>query len=80
MARVKQTARKTIGGKAHSFTLLTKRARVQTERQCEAAAQAAPPRRGGVRQLGARGGVKTPHRYRPGTIALHEIRWFSENH
>jgi histone H3 len=77
MARVKQTARKTIGGKAHAFTLLTKLARLQAE-QREAAAQAAPPCRGGVCQLGGRGGVKKPHRYRPGTIALCEIRRFQK--
>ena len=53
MATVKQTARKTIGGKAHAFTLLTKLARVQAERR-EAAAQAAaaPPHRQDVHQLG----------------------------
>ena len=80
MARVKQTARKTMGGKAHCFTMLTKLARVQAERQREAAAQdaAAPPRRQGVRQLGPRGGVKKPHRYRPGTVALREIRRFQK--
>ncbi len=76
MARVKQTARKTIGGKAHRFTLLTKLARVQAERQqvATAAAQAAPPRR----QLGGLGGVKKPHHYRPGTVALREIRRFQK--
>jgi len=47
MARVKQTARKTMGGKAHCFTMLTKLARVQAERHQQAAtaaAQAAPLR------------------------------------
>jgi histone H3 len=29
--------------------------------------------------LGGRGGVKKPHRYRPGTVALHEIRKFQKN-
>jgi len=77
MARVKTTARKTIGGKAHSFTLLTKLARVQAERR-EAAAQAAPSRRGGVSQSGAQGGVKKPHHYCPGTVALREIRCFQK--
>ena len=54
MVRVKQTARKTLGGKANSYTLLTKLACVQAEQRCEAAAQAAaaPPRRQGVHQLG----------------------------
>jgi histone H3 len=77
MARVKQTARKTIGGKAHRFTMLTKLARVQAERRqqaANAAAQAAPRR-----QLGGGGGVKKPHRYRPGTVALREqIRRFQK--
>jgi len=80
MARVKQTAHKTIGGKANSYTLLTKLARVEAERH-EAAAQAAaaPLRRQEVRQLGPRGGVKKPHRYRPGTVALCEIRRFQKS-
>ena len=72
MARVKQTARKTIGGKVHCFTLLTAHRRQQ--QAATAAAQAAPPRR----QLGGGGGVKKPHRYRPGTIALREIRHFQK--
>ena len=75
MARVKQTARKTIGGKGHRFTLLTAHRRQQA---ATAAAQAAPPRTGGVCQLGGGGGVKKPHRYRPGTVALREIRRFQK--
>jgi histone H3 len=81
MARVKQTARKIIGGKAHCFTLLTKLACVQAEQRQQAAtaaAQAAPPCTGGVRQLGGGGGVKKPHRYCPGTVALCEIRCFQK--
>ncbi len=74
---MKQTARKTIGGKAHRFTLLTKLARVQAE-QRTAAAQAAPPRTGGVRQLGGGGGVKKPHCYHQGTVALSEILRFQK--
>ncbi|VEN40438.1 unnamed protein product [Callosobruchus maculatus] len=53
MARTKQTARKSTGGKAPSKQLATKAAR-----------KSAP----------ATGGVKKPHRYRPGTVALREIR------
>jgi histone H3 len=77
MARVKQTARTTLGGKAHHFTLLTKLASIQKERRQQAAtaaAQAAPP----LRQLGGVGGVKKPHCYRPGTVALREIRRFQK--
>ena len=53
MARTKQTARKSTGGKAPRKQLATKAAR-----------KSAP----------ASGGVKKPHRYRPGTVALREIR------
>ncbi|CAN1169688.1 Histone H3.2 [Linum perenne] len=53
MARTKQTARKSTGGKAPRKQLATKAAR-----------KSAP----------ATGGVKKPHRFRPGTVALREIR------
>jgi histone H3 len=53
MARTKQTARKTTGGKAPRKQLATKAAR-----------KSAP----------ITGGVKVPRRYRPGTVALREIR------
>merc|ERR1711996_175419 len=55
MARTKQTARKSTGGKAPRKQLATKAAR-----------KSAP----------STGGVKKPHRYRPGTVALREIRRF----
>ena len=64
MARVKQTARKTIGGKTHRLSVLGKLAQQQ----------AGPPRP----PLGGNGGVKKPHRYRPGTVALREIRRFQK--
>ena len=54
MARTKQTARKSTGGKAPRKQLATKAARKATAPQS--------------------GGVKKPHRYRPGTVALREIR------
>jgi histone H3 len=54
MARTKQTARKSTGGKAPRKQLATKAAR-----------KSAP----------TAGGVKKPHRYRPGTVALREIRY-----
>lgn len=53
MARTKQTARKSTGGKAPRKQLATKAAR-----------KSAP----------ATGGIKKPHRFRPGTVALREIR------
>jgi histone H3 len=61
MARVKQTARKTIGGKTHRLSVMGKFARPPSR----------PP-------LGPNGGVKKPHRYRPGTVALREIRRFQK--
>ena len=57
MARTKQTARKSTGGKAPRKQLQTKAAR-----------KSAP----------ATGGVKKPHRYRPGTVALREIRRYQK--
>ncbi|CAI7920482.1 unnamed protein product [Closterium sp. NIES-53] len=58
MARTKQTARKSTGGKAPRKQLATKAAR-----------KSAP----------ATGGVKKPHRYRPGTVALREIRKYQKS-
>ena len=58
MARTKQTARKSTGGKAPRKQLATKAAR-----------KSAP----------ATGGVKKPHRYRPGTVALQEIRKYQKS-
>ena len=58
MARTKQTARKSTGGKAPRKKLATK-----------AAQKSAPPA----------AGVKKPHRYRPGTVALREIRRYQKS-
>lgn len=57
MARTKQTARKSTGGKAPRKQLATKAAR-----------KTAP----------TVGGVKKPHRWRPGTAALREIRKYQK--
>jgi histone H3 len=58
MARTKQTARKSTGGKAPRKQLATKAAR---------------------KSVPATGGVKKPHRYRPGTVALREIRKYQKS-
>jgi histone H3 len=58
MARTKQTARKSTGGKAPRKQLAQKAAR-----------KSAP----------ATGGVKKPHRFRPGTVALREIRRYQKS-
>jgi len=58
MARTKQTARKSTGGRARRKQLATKAAR-----------KCAP----------VYGGIKTPCRYRPGTVALREIRRYQKS-
>ncbi|CED83540.1 histone h3 [Phaffia rhodozyma] len=60
MARTKQTARKSTGGKAPRKQLATKAARKSAPAQ-------------------ATGGVKKPHRYKPGTVALREIRRYQKS-
>ena len=56
MARTKQTARKSIGGKAPRKQLATKAHRQQTQTATKAARK----------NPSSTGGVKRPHRYRPG--------------
>jgi histone H3 len=58
MARTKQTARKSTGGKAPRKQLATKAAR---------------------RSVPSNGGLRRPHRYRPGTVALREIRRYQKS-
>ena len=58
MARTKQTARKSVGGKAP-------KSRVVSASHRKTAASA--------------GGVKKPHRFRPGTVALREIRRYQKS-
>merc|ERR1711907_274762 len=58
MARTKQTARKSPGGKAPRKQMSTK----MSENDSQAA-----------------GGVQKPHRYRPGTVALREIRKYQKS-
>jgi len=58
MARTKQTARKSTGGKAPRTQLANKAAR-----------------RSGPQT----NGVKKPHRFRPGTVALREIRRYQKS-
>ena len=58
MARTKQTARKSQGGKAPRTQLATHAARMSAPNY---------------------GGIKKPHRYRPGTVALREIRKYQRS-
>ncbi|KAG1738841.1 histone 3 [Suillus paluster] len=61
MARTKQTARKSTGGKAPRKQLAVKSGK-------KAPINAHPA-----------GGVKKPHRFRPGTVALREIRRYQKS-
>lgn len=64
MARTKQTARKSSGGKAPRKVLSTKAA-LTTKK---------------VSSMDGSGGkLKKPHRYRPGTVALREIRRYQKS-
>ena len=76
MARTKQAARKTPAGKAPRFQMLAQQARQHQLQQQKA--PALPLRRLPVPRLGPRGGVKKHHWYRPGTVALREIRCFQK--
>ena len=58
MARTKQTARKSTGGKAPRKQLAS------------TSGKKSPP---------AAAGVKKPHRYKPGTVALREIRKYQKS-
>jgi len=58
MARTKQTAKKSTGGKAP-----------RAQKTLKAARKNAP----------ATGGVKKPHRWRPGTVALRQIRKYQKS-
>lgn len=58
VARTKQTARKSHGGKAPKKQMATKAAR---------------------KSAAYTGGVKKPRRYRPGTLALREIRKYQKS-
>ena len=58
MARTKQTARKSTGGKAPRKHVASKAARKATP---------------------SGGGIKKPHRFRPGTVALREIRRYQKS-
>ena len=68
MARTKQTARKNTGAKAPRKHLANKAAR-----------KTAPPVSSLPAASSSAGGVKKPHRYRPGTVALREIRKYQKS-
>ena len=60
MARTKQTARKSTGGKAPRKAVASKAAKKSAS-------------------TATSGGVKKPHRFKPGTVALREIRKYQKS-
>uniref|UniRef100_A0A914C9W7 Histone H2A/H2B/H3 domain-containing protein n=1 Tax=Acrobeloides nanus TaxID=290746 RepID=A0A914C9W7_9BILA len=91
MARTKQTARKTTAGglKAPKKQLATKAANVQLATKAakkvprqgliQRAAKKTVSPTGRGKSVSATGGIKKPHRYRPGTVALREIRRYQKS-
>lgn len=66
MARTKQTAKKSTGGKAPRKALASKTSRKSLATKSSSKSTKT-------------GGVKKPHRYRPGTRALQEIRKYQKS-
>ena len=90
MARTKQTARKSTGGKVpcHSLELLPRPSTPTDSPLLCFSASLFLPHQAPRKQLAtkaarksapATGGVKKPHRYRPGTVALREIRKYQKS-
>lgn len=83
MARTKQTARKSTGGKAPRKIMPTKAAassqfgwgQSQPVPQASSAPFSFPAKKAPL----LAGGVKKPHRFRPGTVALREIRKYQKS-
>jgi histone H3 len=61
MARMKQIARKSTGGKAPRKHFASKAQRISKQTSSNV------------------GGIKKPHRFKPGTVALREIRRYQKN-
>ena len=67
MSRTKQSASRSTGGKAPQHQLATKAARKGAAMAARRATRHTP------------GAVRKPHRYRPGTVALREIRRYQKS-
>lgn len=78
MARTKQTARKSTGGKTPRKQL-TARASTAPKRHPVRVFQPFIAPTGSLRSLQVAGGAKRPHRFRPGTVALREIRRYQKS-
>jgi histone H3 len=76
MARTKQTARKSTGGKAPRKTLVSKASEFGASFRLDTYSCSELPT--DRRIIPTTGGVKRPHRYKPGTVALREIRRYQK--
>ena len=79
MARTKQTARKSTGGKAPRKQLAAKSQARKTAAVSLHVLIALVPILILSFSKAATGGVKKPHRFRPGTVALREIRRYQKS-
>ena len=79
MARTKQTARKSTGGKAPRKQLAAKSQARKTAAVCLFIVFRLGLDVDHPRSKAATGGVKKPHRFRPGTVALREIRRYQKS-
>ncbi len=83
MARTKQTARKSTGGKAPRKQLAAKarKTAASTVRVAHGIMVTTEPLADAINAClqTAAGGVKKPHRFRPGTVALREIRRYQKS-
>ena len=78
MARTKQTARKSTGGKAPRKQLATKAARKSTIKGSGKYVKFKIMLKKNYNLIFSIG-IKKPHRYRPGTVALREIRRYQKS-
>ena len=78
MARTKQTARKSTGGKSSSTSTSQSFSNHLNTGKAPRKQLAAKARKTAAATT-ATGGVKKPHRFRPGTVALREIRRYQKS-
>ena len=84
MARTKQTARKSTGGKAPRKQLAAKSAKSSARKTAVSCCDSLSLESFFAQLFvlfvqAAAGGVKKPHRFRPGTVALREIRRYQKS-
>ena len=87
MARTKQTARKSPGSNGNGQKELATKAAMKVPKtslatktygaKTKLGAKTSPTGRG--KSAAATGGIKKPHRFRPGTVALREIRRYQKS-